>query len=290
MQRIRFADIRPVKPDDFIFDETICTSQEQKPKITQEYTKEERDCIAKKKILAVAIKKTAWASKKAQKKEPETVWDGDLSRAEQGHFDPRGNFVIGDPPKASFLWLVRTSQGVLGPLTDNELRIMIYDGSIANSYIRRDVDKEFVPYKSVVDDLGDFLASDKVDEYFQKNAVAKSLPQKPQEFFEDLSSMSLKKEPVKDIDRAEILERCIRSKGFLHGKNPSVSLGQIERRISGKSFSEAVSIISGISGLKALESEEFLNMFLDESKLSILSDICPDGFVKVAPKPKKRTK
>ncbi|KAM0671265.1 hypothetical protein CWI42_090890 [Ordospora colligata] len=290
MQRMRFADIRPVRPDDFVFDETICTIKEQKPKITQDYTKEEKDCIAKKKILAVAMKKTVWPQKKSQKKELETMWEADLSKADQGHFDQRGNFVIGIPPKASFLWLVKKSQSVLGPLTSNELRSMIEDGSIADSYIRRDVDKGFLPYNSVVNDLGDLLTSYKVDEYFQKNAVANSPPQKPQEFFEDLSSMSLKKEPMKGIDRAEVLERCVKSRGYIHGKNPSITLAHIEKRISGKSFSEAVNIISKISGIKTIEAEEFLNMFLNESKLSILSDICPDGFVKVAPKPNKRTK
>ncbi|UTX43766.1 hypothetical protein PFJ87_08g01040 [Encephalitozoon hellem] len=278
---INFAEVRLVKPDDFVLDRTICTEEATKPKILREYTKEEKACILKKRILAIAGRKGGWPQKKTSKKESESMWDVDLSKADQGHFDQRGNFVLGMPQNPSFSWLVKKEETIRGPFTGREMKEKMSTEELKGTKIRRDIDKGFVSYDDILADLGDFLSSEKLDEYFEKNAAIKKPLEKSQEFFEDLSSLSLKRHPKKDLDRSKILEGCAKSKNYLHSRNPSVSLNFIEKRISGKSFSDAVKIISSVAGFSKAECEEFLNLLLDESKLSILSDICPDGFVKV---------
>ncbi|ADM12020.1 uncharacterized protein Eint_080860 [Encephalitozoon intestinalis ATCC 50506] len=287
MLPINFMEICSTKPNDFVFDKTICTKESRTPRILQEYSKEEKACVLRRRILALASRKGGWPQKKALKRESESMWDVDLTRSDQGHFDQRGNFVLGAAPSLSFMWLVRRGEDIQGPFTDREMREKINTQELKNTQVRRDIDKGFVSYDSLAADLGDFLSSEKLDEYFESHAAVKKPLEKPQEFFEDLSSLSLKKHPKKDLDRSKILEACVKSKNFLHSRNPSVTLGSMERRISGKSFSEAVKIISHASGLSKTECEEFLNLFLDESKLSILSDICPDGFVKVTPVTRK---
>ncbi|AFN83506.1 hypothetical protein EROM_080880 [Encephalitozoon romaleae SJ-2008] len=278
---VNFAEIRLVKPDDFVFDKTICTEETNKPKILREYSKEEKACILKKRILAVAGRKGGWPQKKASRRESESMWDVDLSRADQGHFDQRGNFILGTPRSPSFSWLVKKEGSIYGPFTGREMKEKVNSEELKGTEIRRDIDKGFVSYDSLAIDLGDFLSSEKLDEYFEMHAAIKKPLEKSQEFFEDLSSLSLKRHPKKDLDRSKILEGCVKSRNFLHSRNPSVSLGFMERKISGKSFSDAIKIISNVAGFNKAECEEFLNLFLDESKLSILSDICPDGFVKV---------
>ncbi|CAD26397.1 hypothetical protein [Encephalitozoon cuniculi GB-M1] len=287
MLPINFAEIHPVKPDDFVLDKTLCTEESRRPKILQEYSKEEKMCILRKRILAIASRKGGWPQKKTVRKESESMWDVDLARADQGHFDQRGNFVLGAPQNPSFSWLVKRGGCIHGPFTDREMRSKVNGGELEDAEVRRDIDKGFVPYSSLVNDLGDFLSSEKLDKYFEENAITKKPPQKPQEFFEDLSSLSLKKHPSRDLDRSKVLETCVKSRSFLHSRNPSVALSYMERRISGKSFSDAAKIISNVAGFSKAESEEFLNLLLDESKLSILSDICPDGFVKVTSVTKK---
>lgn len=290
MLPINFAEIRPVRPDDFVFDGVVFTEDERRPRILQEYSKEEKACILRRRILAVASRKGTWPQKKAPKKESESMWDVDLARADDGHFDQRGNFVIGEPQSPSFLWLVKSGDSIQGPLTDREMRTKADSGELQGTLVRRDIDKGFVSYDNLSSDLGNFLSSEKLDEYFEKHAAVKKPVEKPQEFFDDLSSLSLKRHPKKDLDRSKILEACIKSRSFLHSRNPSVSLGLVERKISGKPFLDAVKIISTIAGLDKAECEEFLNLFLDESKLSILSDICPDGFAKVTSTSRKGTR
>lgn len=270
----------PVKPRDFVSDETLCSEKQTQPKMLQECSGEEKACILKKKILAVANKRP-WPQKKAFKRE-ESMWDADLSRAE-GPFDGRGSFSAAKSTPV-FSWLVRRDE-VQGPFSEREMRVKIEQGELEDALVKRDTDRGFLHYKCIAADLGDFLSSEALDEYFERNAVAEKASPAPQEFFDNLSSLSLKKSSRGD--RSKVLEGCVLSKRFLHVRNPTVGLSYLENRIAGKTFSEAVDVICKCAGLSHAESEELLNLFLDESKLSVLSDVCPDGFVK-APQPRRR--
>lgn len=287
LSMINFLDVKPVKPEDFVLDQILFKEEETKPKLLQDYSSEEKICLLKKKILAITNKKSGWTQKKVFKKEAESMWDVDLSKASQGYFDQRGNFTVEKTAFPMSSWLVKRDIHIYGPFTEREMRSKVDSGLLKDTCVKRDIDGGFVPYNDIVIDLGDFLSSERLDDYFQERVVTEENASKPQEFFDDLSSMSLNVCSKKGLDRSKILENCNRSRGFLHSRNPSITLGYLEGRITGKSFSDAIETISSCAGLRKAESEEFLNLFLDESKLSILSDVCPDGFIKVAAKPKK---
>lgn len=277
-----------MRPRDFVLDETLCSERETRPKLVQEYSAEERTCVLKRRILAVTNKKGHWAQKRTFKRESESMWEVDLSRADQGYFDQKGNFSVGEPECQQPSWLVKKGTGVYGPFTEREMREKMCRGELEDSLVGRDTDKGFVPYSSICTDLGDFLSSGRLDEYFEEKVVVERTATKQQEFFDDLSSVSVKIGGSGDVERSRVLEGCAKTRSFLHSRNPSVSLNYLGNRIHGKSFSDAVCTICSSTGLKRDEGEVLLNMLLDESKLSILSDVCPDGFVKAGDRPRRK--
>jgi hypothetical protein len=283
--------LKQVKPKDFSFEETLLAEEgSEKPKLLQDYTHEEKLCVSKKKILAIVGKKPQFGQKRGARKE-ESMWDVDLSRAEEGHFDARGNFTLGRSPGApSPFWLVSKNSVIFGPYTERELKAKLDGGELRDTLVKRENDRGFLCHEDIARDLGaDFYRSEKLDRYFEEHAAVPKPVVTQTEFFDDLSSLSLKNYARKDVD-SKLIEQCTRTKNFLLSKNSSIKLSQIERSITGKSLSEAVNIVARIVGLPKPESEELIEMLIEESKLPILSNVCCDGFIKAEQSPKRHSK
>jgi hypothetical protein len=280
------------KPEDLDFEETLMTEEKlEKPKLFQDYTPDEKFCISRRRILAIVGKKPLSGQKKGARRE-ESMWDVDLSKADEWHFDSKGNFTVGKSTEMpSQSWLVSKNSVIFGPYTERELRDRIDGGELKDALVKREDDRGFVHYEEIARDLGaEFYSSERLNGYFEENVAASKPVVTHAEFFDDLSSLSLKSYAKKSTESFKVIEQCVRTKSFLLSKNSSIKLSQIEKGITGKTLSEAVSIVSRIVGLSRSESQELIELLLEESRLPILSNVECDGFIKAEQKPKKYNK
>lgn len=82
-------------------------------------------------------------------------------------------------------------------------------------------------------------------------------------------------------EMSKIRNDCIRSQDFLKRNNVKNDLASLTLSIRGKTKQQAIETLSWKTGMKKMECDDFIELFVRESKIKICRDMDADGFISV---------
>lgn len=212
--------------------------------------------------------------------ENDIIWN--LDENTKGTFDEEGRFVLEEcfSEPSNTLWFFQIRKDLMhGPFTSTEMREKARNNELEDAMIKRNSDPVCISFRRFKD-----LSLSLFDNEKDIEAV----------FLEEIHEAEMYKQKQRELDRpdkrecsdkkilegsiAEILGKCIKSRDFLIRRKSKANIEDLGKKLEGQDKSTCIKTISKITGMGRLDSETFLDIFIEESKLPICSNVDKEGF------------
>ena len=252
--------------------------QEIEPVLLAELTESEREAYSLKALHMGPSNKFFSKPSTKNDEEDEIIWNTEEGR--RGFVVDGGRFVLGKSPKkqSRTMWFVQArKKQMLGPFTLVEMKEKLRNNELENSMVKREKDPFFLCFKKIQKSCPTIFDDEKgIEELFAGTAqeTARKDVSVPKE--EKITSRE-RKEMTEDKLHS-LLEGCTKSKAFLLRKKSRAGIIEVEKGARDLDKAACLKIISEVTGMKKVDSEAFLELFLGESKLGLCCNVDDDGF------------
>lgn len=186
--------------------------------------------------------------------------NSDSRQTGPGYFDDAGNYILHKQKEIKVNWTLKRNSSFEGPFSDKEFREVIGTISPEGVYVKRDLDKGFVPLKKLLEEVPRLGFKD-LNRFFSENQVVDSTGNND-EFFDMCSSNS----------------KNSRLENFLRNHEISASVDFIVKSIKGMKKIEAIETLKDITGMDRYINTNLVDLIVESMDFQILSDVDKDGF------------
>lgn len=269
-----FAKPKDLKNEELIFGPRVV------PVLFTETTYAEEEAYASKMLHVGPVSKFFTKPSFKFGDENDIIWNIDENK--KGTFDEDGRFVLeesmNEPSNTLWFFQIR-KEHMHGPYTTAEMREKAKNNELEHAMIKRNNDAVCVSFKRLKDlSLSLFDNEKGIEAVFLEEIRAAEIQEQKQRETSKAGRRAHPEALILEESVADILRRCNKSRDFLMRRKSRASMEDIEQKLEGKDKSTCIRVISKITGMSMADSETFLDIFIEESKLPICSNVDKEGF------------
>lgn len=212
--------------------------------------------------------------------ENDIIWN--LEKNKQGTFDEEGRFVLEecfDEP-SNTLWFFQVRKDHMhGPFTSAEMREKAKNNELENAMIKRNNDAVCISFKRLKELSLNLFDNEKgIEAVFLEEIRVKEMKMQKLREHAGVDKQEIPEKKVSEMSITDVLQKCNKSKDFLIRKKSKANIEDVGKKLEGQDKSTCIKTISKITGMGRIDSETFLDIFIEESKLPICSNVDKEGF------------
>ncbi|KAM0675961.1 hypothetical protein GVAV_000740 [Gurleya vavrai] len=265
MQEIEelIKNLQPLKPQTLNQENEILTQYPHTPFLFQPLSPAENQCYEEKSLNYIPIIRpnNRPIFKKKFDKRSDFKWNIALESGGEGKISADGHYVVTRVEPKDLMWMV-FDETESGPFTNDEMILKMELNELDNLKIKKVNDVEFVKFEDFRKDVDNPFLIENVNCVINK-----------------IENLSIEKRE-ENVENVKLTANCPISKTYLTKKGYKHTLNELFDKIYNKTMAHAVVIIKKETGMNLLESEDFLELLINESKIKICKESDAVDFVK----------